>query len=479
FMLPYTGIHYLLFKFIGKKPLIYTSGNQTNIPMSIDNNKIIKQLSNIANFFLLHNRVITQRADDSVLRVHDDKIKLIRRSRGYVPEYISLPFKINIPGAIATGPELSVSGAILRFNRIFPTQYIGNIRNIETFNFFKDALFHMKKLLQITDSELKYISCDAHPVFLTTKYAQDLSKQLSIPLYQIQHHYAHILSLMVENRIKIDEKIIGISTDGVGFGHDGNIWGGEILICSYKNYKRLGHLEYQPMIGGDRCTKYPARMVASIILKNFEINEAKRIFKDINLEKDLEYQEIELKTIINKFENTNNYFLSNNVPLTSSTGRILDTISYLLGACQKKTYRGEPAMRLEDLASKGNPKNIALSVDFFKKNGKYVINTSKLIKDILNLIKNKKNSKKDIAAKSQIVLANVFADVAIINAEEFGIDKIGLSGGVAYNYNFSQTIKNKILNSGFLFLEHNIIPPGDGGISVGQLVGGLFKHLNL
>ncbi len=476
FMLPYSGIHHILFDLIGNIPLVYTSGNLSNIPMSIENEKIFNQLKGLADFFLLHNRTIFQRADDSVLRVHMNKIKLIRRSRGYIPEYITLPFKNDISGAIATGPELSVSGAILRFNRIFPTQYIGNITNLETFNFYKDALFHMKNLLQISDQDLKYIVCDVHPSFFTTKYAQDLSKQFTIPLYQIQHHYSHILSLMIENKIKLDEKIIGISTDGIGFGDDGNIWGGEILLCSYRNYKRLGHLEYQPMIGGDRCTKYPARMVASIILKNYDINEAKKIFQELNLEEDLEYKDVELEVILKQFENDNNPFLSDNIPLTSSTGRILDTISYLLNACKFKTYRGEPAMRLEGLASRGNPNNIALSVDYSNNNGSYVINTSKLTKDILDLIKNKNNLKNDIAAKCQIELANSFANIAIINAEKYGIENIGLSGGVAYNYLFSQTIKKNILESGFSFIEHNLIPPGDGGISIGQLVGGLFKH---
>ena len=281
FLLPYSGIHYLLFDFIGQKPLVYTSGNASNIPMGINNEIIFEQLHNLADFYLLHNRTIHQRADDSVVRIHSDKIKLIRRSRGYVPEYLLLPFEIEIPAALATGPELTVTGAILRKNRIFLTQHIGNVSHLETYEFLKDAVFHMKNLLQVKDDEIKFIACDAHPEFITTKFGKELSTQFKVPLYFIQHHFAHVLGLMAENKIVPDEKIIGISTDGVGYGDDGNVWGGEILSCSYRDYKRLGYLEYQPMIGGDRCTKYPARMVASILLKNLELEEAKRFFNKI------------------------------------------------------------------------------------------------------------------------------------------------------------------------------------------------------
>lgn len=477
FMLPYTGIHYLLFDLIGNKPLVYTSGNRSNIPMGIDNNTIFKQLNELADGFLLHNREICQRADDSVLRVHNNKIKLIRRSRGFVPEYLPLPFEVEIPGALATGPELAVTGAILRRNRIFPTQHIGNVTHLETYNFLEDALFHMKNLLQIKNSELEFIVCDAHPSFITTKLGTDLANQFKIPLYSVQHHYAHILSLMAENEIEIDKKIIGISTDGVGYGDDGNIWGGEILLCSYNNYIRLGSLQYQPMVGGDRCTKYPARMVASIILNTLNTDESLKIFKKIGIQNDLEYKENELNILISQFNNANQKFPSENIPLSSSTGRIFDSVSYLLGAAKIKTYRGEPAMRLESLASRGNPNNINFKIEYYKKNGLYIINTSKIIIDVLTLLEDSKNNRSDIAAKFQIELGNAFAEVAIEVAKEHQVECIGLTGGVAYNYSFSKIIKEKVNNKGFLFLEHNLTAPGDAGISTGQLIGGIFKYL--
>ncbi len=475
-MLPYSGIHHLLFNKVGKKPLVYTSGNKSYIPMAIENSLIFEQLKDLADVFLLHNRPIHQRADDSVLRVHDNKVKLIRRSRGYVPEYLSLPFKVDIPGAIATGPLLATTGAILRRNRIFPTQHIGNVTHLETYDFLKEALFHMKKLLQIDDSEIEFIACDAHPEFITTKLASELGNQYNCEVYKMQHHYAHILALQAENNVEKHENIIGIATDGIGYGDDGNIWGGEILLSSYDDYKRLAHLEYQPMIGGDRCTKYPARMVASIILNSLGLEESENIFKKLKLENDLEHKNTELKTLISQYMQVKTQLPSPNIPLTSSTGRILDTVSYLLGASKIKTYRGEPAMKLEGLAVKGNPENVELEIGITKKDGIYIIKSSDLILDIIALIKEGKFKKEDIAAKFQFEFGKAFAETAVKLANENNTKKIGLTGGVAFNYSFSSAIKQKVLRSGLIFLEHNTISPGDAGISTGQLIGGIFAH---
>jgi hydrogenase maturation protein HypF len=474
FMLPYSGIHHLIFDYLGEIPLIYTSGNTSHTPMPIKNEEILSELDGIADFFLLHNRTIHQRVDDSVLRVHDLKKKLIRRSRGYIPEYFSLPFESKVPGAIATGPELNVTGAILRKNRIFPTQHIGNVTRLETYNFLKEAILHMKKLLQIKDSEIRFISVDAHPIFESTKLGRNLSELYNAPIYPIQHHFAHLLGLMAENNISPNEKIIGISTDGVGYGEDGNIWGGEILLTNYDSFKRLGHLQYQPMIGGDRCTIFPARMVASILLNSLGIKESKSLFKSLNIHKDLEYGKNELNLICKSFKDSENSY--NNIPLTSSTGRIFDSVSYLLGACSKKTYQGEPAMRLEGLAHYGNPDNVNLEIEFKKNNNVYIINTNKLIIDIIKLTEQYSFKKKDIAAKFQLELGKVFAEISIKLADSMGIKYIGLTGGVSYNYKFSNIIKKVVENAGKIFLEHDKIAPGDAGISVGQIIGGFFKY---
>ncbi len=472
-MLPYSGIHYLLFDRVGNIPLVYTSGNKSSIPMSLDNEKIFTQLEDLADMFLLHNRPIFQRADDSVLRIHETKVKLIRRSRGYVPEYISLPFEVSLPAALAVGPELAVTGAVLRKNRIFPTQHIGNVTHLETYNFLNDAIFHMKNLLQIKDEEIRFITCDAHPAFITTRYAKELAQKFNVPLFPIQHHYAHALGLMAENKIQPEEEIIAITTDGVGYAEGkriNTIWGGEILRCSYSSYEKLDSLEAQPMIGGDRCTKYPARMLASILLKKLGVEEARTFFQQLNIHRDLEYKKEELNAIIALWEDANGIFPHKNIPFTSSTGRLFDAVSYLLGACSIKTYRGEPAMKLEALASRGHPENVPLDLEEH-----YLRDSSTMILDIIDLLNDKRIKREDIASKFQIEIAKMFAKVAISEAKFKSIPYIGLTGGVAFNYSFSTTIKNEVEKAGFVFLENNLIPPGDAGISIGQLIGGIFQ----
>jgi hydrogenase maturation protein HypF len=475
-MLPYSGIHYLLYDYVGQRPLIYTSGNRSSIPMAIENDLIFEQLNKLADLFLLHDRPIYQRADDSVLRIHDNMVKLIRRSRGYVPEYIPLPFNVDVPAALATGPELTSTGAVLRNNRIFPTQYIGNVVHLETYEFLQDAIMHMKKLLQVKDDEFKFVCCDLHPAFLSTRLAEDLAKRLTVPLIQVQHHYAHALGLMAENKVRETENTVIISTDGVGYGQDGNVWGGEILLCNYEGYARTAHLKYQPMIGGDRCTTYPARMLASILLDALEKKEALELFNKLRLKDDLEYGKNELSVMISQYEKIDDPYYKESIPFSSSTGRIFDTVSYILGASKIKTYRGEPAMRLEALAVGGNPDKVKLNINYRKSNGIYRIDTTNLILDILKLSTDKNGSMQDIAACFQQELGNTFADLAIKIAKEHAIEKIGLTGGVAYNLAFSKAIKQKIIEHDFQYLEHDIIPPGDAGVSSGQLIAGIFEY---
>jgi len=216
-------------------------------------------------------------------------------------------------------------------------------------------------------------------------------------------------------------------------------------------------------------------MAASVILNSKEQEESKRIFKKMKLESDLEYGSVELSAIISQFDSRTKSSYDQNIPLTSSTGRIFDTVSYLLGVSNLKTYRGEPAMKLEGFASKGNPNNIDLEIKYYKKDGIYFINTSELVINILTLLDNPKINRNDIAAKFHVVFGEAFADIAIIVANLNKIDKIGLTGGVAYNLLFSNAVKDVVLKNGLKFLEHEKIPPGDAGISTGQLIGGLFK----
>jgi hydrogenase maturation protein HypF len=489
-ILPYTGIHYLLFDKLGDIPLIFTSGNISNIPMAITPQDVIDQLSTIADAYLLHNRVIYQRCDDSVVRVHDDKEKIIRRSRGYVPEYIPLPFSTKIEGLLAVGPELSLTGLVARGYRLFPTQHIGNGTSLEIYNYLKDAILHLKSLLKLKDPDIKIITHDMHPLFNSTMLAQEfkidldqkLNKNEQIMLVPVQHHYAHIASLMVDCGVLEHKNVVGVSLDGVGYGIDERIWGGEIISGTYADMVRECHLSYIPMIGGDICTKYPTRMVIGFLLIKYGLEETQKKAEALNLINHLNYGNTEFNTMLSFFKS------NENIALTSSCGRFFDAISSLLDVCQLKTYSGEPAVRLEGIASLGNPNTHDFYSQILEESNKPqfdgIIHHENIIGYIVELMLQlkKDNPKKidltdkeraDIAASVFHSIGIIFAKISIKIAKRKKIKYIGLSGGVAYNCILSKafydTLKSE--NTGkipFNILEHHNVPPGDAGISIGQ-----------
>jgi hydrogenase maturation protein HypF len=490
-LLPYAGIHHLLFEQIGDEPLIFTSGNTTDLPMAIEPIEVMLQLNEVADAYLLHNRPIHQRCDDSVVRVDKYGTKIIRRSRGYVPEYIPLPFETHVVGGMAVGPELNSTGAVSRGHRIFPTQHIGNVDNLETYEFLKNALFHMKSLLKLTDNEIDLIVCDEHPLFFSTKFAKEfydsMPKSADTQLYQIQHHFAHMASLMVDSQIKEKEAVIVASLDGVGYGSDGNVWGGEVLSGTYTEMERNYHIAYVPMIGGDRCVKYPVRMLIGYLIKKFGVEPTRTIVDELQLVNTLEYGQAEFDVMCNV------YLRKENVAFTSSCGRFLDSVSSLLGICILKTYEGEPAMRLEGAAFAGNPLAYDFSKDIVEKitTKNTELSFENIIASIIEVLKVeiKKNNVPSISKLPSSCISNIaasvlystgkiFANVAYSIAIEKKIQNIGLTGGVAYNSilsgGFYETLKdlsnkNKNPNQKIRFLFPNRVPLGDAGVSIGQL----------
>jgi hydrogenase maturation protein HypF len=298
---------------------------------------------------------------------------------------------------------------------------------------------------------------------MTSQYGEVISQEMDVTLHKSQHHHAHISAVAAENGIERDEEILGIALDGAGYGQNGLIWGGEVLKSSYLTYERLGHLEPIPMPGGDLCTYYPYRMLISGLSKSFSDEEIRDITKN-HIEKALPYGKKELDLILkqSRYENTIS---------TTSAGRFLDSISALIGLCYKRTYEGEPAILLEALANKGIDENIKYNSEIFKNNGKYVLNIS----NILNyLIKNVNRFKKgDIAAISQKYLVFGLTEIVKRCVEDTGINIIGLSGGVFVNNYISKTIEKLLEIEGLTVITHNKVPPGDGGIALGQCLLGL------
>lgn len=515
-ILPYAGIHHLLFDYLGDIPIIFTSGNVSNIPMAITPKDVVEQLSSIADAYLLHNRIIFQRCDDSVVRVHGTKEKIIRRSRGYVPEYIPLPFETKCKGLIAVGPELSLTGLVARGYRLFPTQHIGNGTSLEIYTFLKESILHLKSLLKLHDNEIDMIAHDMHPLFNSTLLAQEFKQSFTeqskninpnhdynlnhnsnhnfnhnLKTIAVQHHFAHIASLMVDCKIPEHEPVVGVSLDGVGYGTDGHVWGGEIISGTYSDMQREGHLNYIPMIGGDSCVRYPARMLIGFMLMRYGIDQTLHLSEKLQIFNNLKHRKTELNAMINLFQT------NNNIALSSSCGRLLDSIASLLEVCQLKTYNGEPAMRLEGFASAGDP----LAYDFhsrimdeISKNGfkefNGIIPHERIIGDIMDILIQKieqnpnistigdipVKERANIAASALYSLGVLFAKVAEMIAMKRNIKYIGLSGGVAYNsiiHNaFFGTLRAdnalREKDNQLILLEHQIVPPGDAGISIGQ-----------
>lgn len=443
-MLPYTGLHYKLFDRVKEPAFVMTSANPPSEPMVTNNQEALEKLESVVDFFLFHNRDIAQRCDDSVIRVHNQNKTIIRRSRGYAPSPIRLKDSTGYT-VLGLGAEENVNVCILLGDKAFISQYIGDIGKLETLSFLEKTAKH---IIRLTKGRINAVARDLHPKFLTTTLAQEFGKRLKCPVFPVQHHYAHLLSLMGEKGV---DEILGIVCDGSGYGLDGNAWGGEIIHCTMEEFDRLGHLQEQPMIGGDLATRFPIRMVIGIIHKVVDIEEW--VFTKASC---FPYGEKEIEIILKQVT-------KGRLPKTSSCGRVLDSIAALLGLCYERTYAGEPAMKLEAAAINGE--------DVLKLKPKIkgrVIDTTYLVKKIFD--NTKKYSISDLANSAEAYIAESLAELALFEACKISVNTIGFSGGVAYNEHIASIIRKAVERNGLEFIVHNQVPPGDGGISFGQAI---------
>jgi len=443
-MLPYTGLHHMLFDGVREPAFIMTSANPPDEPMVIDNLEAVRRLGSQVDYFLLHDREIAQRCDDSVVRVNSGRPCIIRRSRGYAPAPIHLKRSAG-RCTLALGAEMNVTSCVLVGQKAFITQHIGDVEKLETFNFLKDATTH---LLSLVKAGVEVVACDLHPGFATTRYAEELSGELGCGVVKVQHHEAHVASLLGEHGL---DEVVGIICDGVGYGSDGTLWGGEVFHVDGGGFRRLGHLQEQPMPGGDRATRYPLRMVAGMLrgvegVEDWLYSKAER----------LPYGRREVDLMLKQLRN-------GRTPETTSCGRVLDAVSALLGVCYERSYEGEPAIKLESTAIGGRdvlglkPRIAHRSVD-----------TAYLLQAVFENLG--RYSPSDLAYSAQAYLAGALAELAIGEAESLGVKSIGFSGGVTYNDQFTSTIRKAVEGRGLRFLTNIQIPPGDGGVSFGQAV---------
>lgn len=445
-MLPYTGLHYLLFAHL-TFPLVMTSANMPGRPMLIENREIEERLEGIADDFLLHDREIVARCDDSVLR-YSLGWRFIRRSRGWVPTPLELD--LGEEPILALGAELNNTFTLYLDRRCYLSQHIGHVDDLETFQFLREAIAH---LLAITGAKLpRVVACDLHPRFLTTRLARELGEKV-IP---VQHHHAHIAAVLGEHGL---EKAVGIAVDGVGYGTDGQIWGGEVLLAERADFRRIGGLRSVPMAGGDLATRFPARMAAGLL---FAAGVRGPELAGLLQENLLFRSPRELELVERQLERGLNLFW------TSSAGRFLDAVSALLGVCSERTYEGEPAMKLEAAARGGRP--IELELPFALEEGRRVLDTPALFLRLLELKVKGRHRLADLAATAQWALAAGLARLAVQAARENGLPAIALAGGVAYNEAITHIIKSEVEQAGLRLYVNEKVPCGDGGVSFGQAV---------
>lgn len=449
--LPYTPLHFLLLKNTSDKYAIMTSGNPSGEPMCIDDECLREKLSGFVDYVLTHNRRIVNRVDDSVVRFTGGRAVILRRGRGFAPTWIRLPFRLEKP-VIAFGAMLQSAGAVGFEDRAVLTQYIGDV---DEYGCFRDLERYLEFLVRsyCIDVSSSVIASDMHPRYPSTILAEAWARKSGVRPLKIQHHWAHIASAMVEHGL--DEEVVGIAIDGLGYGLDGTMWGGEVMRADYQGFERVGHLEPQPMPGGDLAVRYPARMLAGILSKTMSENEIARIFRRLEItQRGLPKGEEELRSVLRQVPRS---------PMTSSTGRVLDAASALLGVCYERTYEGEPAIRLEAISERcGDTFDVKITNDTA-----YVIDTTSIILRALELLEEGRE-RGEIAYMIQKSIGYALGLVAS-KAARRSTRYLILSGGAAVNDYILEGVEEAVKESGLRLLLPEKYPANDGGIALGQI----------
>jgi hydrogenase maturation protein HypF len=455
FMLPYTPLHYLLFYYpFNSAPsmsttnnfdaLVMTSGNISEEPIVIDNKEAVSKLSGIADAFLVHNRDIFMRVDDSVVRFQKS-FHFIRRSRGYVPDPILL--HEDGPEVLGCGADVKNIFTLTKGSFAIPSQHIGDMENYETLIFFEESLKNLKDVYRVKPVALAY---DLHPMYLSTQWAL---RQEGIKKIGIQHHYAHVASVMAEMGMK--EEVIGVSFDGSGYGTDGNLWGGEFLIAGMNGFKRVCHLKYIPLPGGEVAIKEPWRITVSYI-KDVAGNETMSYLKSIGFTERYGNKRIEdILKIVDKKQFS---------PLSSGAGRIFDAVSALIGVCDKNTFEGEAAIALEAITKPDVVDDYPVDIKF--KDVMEIDFSHTALRIINDLAKGE--DKGIISSRFHNTLVNAIARVVEKLSSMYSIKNVVLCGGVFQNIYLLERTVNRLQSIGMVVHIHEKVPTNDAGVSLGQ-----------
>lgn len=480
-MLPYAPVQLLLFHYDDgiemPKLLVMTSGNTSGAPICRDDHEAVEELSYLCDCILSHDRKIRIRADDSVMDFYKGEPYMIRRSRGYAP----LPFMVSTPWkgqVIAAGGELKNTFCIGVDNRFYPSPYVGDLEDLRTVKALKETIGRLETLLEV---QPEVVVCDLHPKYNSTVVAEELG----LPVLKVQHHYAHILSCMAEN--DCEEKVIGVSFDGTGYGTDGTIWGGEILMADHQGFTRIGSIEPFVQVGGDVSAKEGWRIAVSLIWQNTG-----------NMEKTLDTvqklglcTEQEAKVLVTMAQRKLNAVTS------TSAGRLFDGVSAILGIRRASTFEGEASTALEFAAEAWRAqeiqkKNVDIRVKSLKmwmtekkdipenpgtsasstEERKFVLNTGDIVAHLVQEKLAGEDSGK-LAYEFHRALAEQILAACEAAEQETGIKKVALSGGVFQNRLLLELVDDGLAEKGFEVLKHSLIPPNDGGIALGQAAYGM------
>lgn len=465
-MLPYSPLHHLMLNSADERyrhldVLVMTSGNRTDEPIATNNDEALERLKDLADAFLLHDREIYVPCDDSVVRIVDDRELPIRRSRGYAPMPIRLPFKL--PEVLAVGGEIKNTFCLVKDDFAFMSQHIGDMENLETLWAFELSANQISKLFRV---EPEIIACDKHPSYLSSKWAKETGRRCfpkAKRIVEVQHHHAHIASVMAESGLDGALKVIGFAFDGTGYGDDGAIWGGEVLLADYAGFERSAYLKYLPLPGGNASIKKPYRAALAYLYEaGVEWDEGLRCVAAST--------ETELGILRTQLERE-----FNTVP-TSSMGRLFDVVAAIAGVRQTITYEAQGAIELEALIDESVKASYEFDIEQVRDDGPVEIDCSRLIrsvaKDALDEI-----PVAEISAKFHNAVAELIVELSLHFRERDSVNRVALSGGCFQNVALSRKTLAMLETNGFEVFTHRLVPPNDGGLALGQAVIAGYNYL--
>ena len=453
--LPYAPLQHLIFADPRIRALVMTSANLSEEPIAIDNDEARDRLGGIADAFLMHNREILQRCDDSVLTVVDGALQFLRRARGFVP--LAVPLSLDAPSLLAVGGHLKSVFTLARGRYAYQSQHLGDLENVTGLDFFRESLDHLMRTFEIDPEAVAH---DLHPGYLSTQWAKEWAQERRLPLVAVQHHHAHVAACMAEHGVT--SEVIGLSLDGTGYGTDGRIWGGEVLISRLDAFDRFAHLDYVPMPGGEAAIHEPWRMAfAHLLAAGFTDEEAQKLAGASD------QQARTLKRMIERGLNS---------PLTSSLGRLFDAVAAVVLRRRTVDYEAQAAIELEGLAVE-EPYDMGANAGYAMElnRGDWArreparISAQPLWRELVADLR-AGVSKPKIAARFHAGAASAYVKAAVLAREATGVGQVALTGGCMHNRRLARLLRLGLEAEGFQVLQHMKVSPGDAGLSFGQIV---------